>query len=196
VELDSCERMHTENFTASASAAADAPGLEHPDGEQPEIAGFDEPFGDPPPHAANPSPRARRAASIAAHRQPRHTLLSVWDGLCSAVGQRRPMPTTIRRLSTCCQTTYSGVIPQGDPAAVSEELAPSEVTFRSPWSSGPQQRRASGTFRLPLCLERAKRPGNRAEQHWSTRLGRGFHIRRIPEHAPGQCQQSQGACQQ
>ncbi len=30
--------MHTENFTAIACADADAPGLEQPDGEQPEIA--------------------------------------------------------------------------------------------------------------------------------------------------------------
>ena len=53
--------MHPENLTAIASADADAPGLEQPDGEQPAIArlaGFDEALGDPPPHAANPSPTA------------------------------------------------------------------------------------------------------------------------------------------
>jgi hypothetical protein len=69
--------MHTENFTAIASAAADAPGLEQPDGEQPEIAKlaeFDEALRDPPPHPANPSPRA---ASSAADRQPRRPLLNV-----------------------------------------------------------------------------------------------------------------------
>jgi hypothetical protein len=63
--------MHPENFTAIASADADAPGLEQPDGEQRELAGLDEALGDPPPHAANPSPRATRAASKAADRQPR-----------------------------------------------------------------------------------------------------------------------------
>jgi hypothetical protein len=70
--------MHTENLTAIASAAADAPGLEQPDGEQPEIAklaGFNEAFEDPPPHPANPSPRATRAASSAADRQRRRPLL-------------------------------------------------------------------------------------------------------------------------
>jgi hypothetical protein len=64
--------MHPENLTASTSADADAAGLEQPDGEQPEIvklAGFDEAFGDPPPHAAIPSPRLRRAASSAGGRQ-------------------------------------------------------------------------------------------------------------------------------
>src|ERR1700733_10462460 len=58
--------MQPENLTAIASAACDAPGLEQPEGEQPEIArlvGFDEALGDPPPHAANPSSRATRAAS-------------------------------------------------------------------------------------------------------------------------------------
>jgi hypothetical protein len=72
--------MHTENFTAIASAAADAPGLEQPDGEQPEIAKlaeFDEALGDPPPDPANPSPRATRAASSAADRQPQRPLLNV-----------------------------------------------------------------------------------------------------------------------
>ena len=70
--------MHPENFTAIASADADAPGLEQPEGEQPaiaELAGFDEALGDPPPHAANPSPRATRAASSAADRQRRRPLL-------------------------------------------------------------------------------------------------------------------------
>jgi len=72
--------MHTENFTAIATADADAPGLEQPDGEQPEIAelaGFDEALGDPPPHAANPIPRATTAASSAADRQRRRPLLNV-----------------------------------------------------------------------------------------------------------------------
>jgi hypothetical protein len=69
--------MQPENFTASASAAADAPGLEQPDGEQPEIAklaGFDEALEDPPAHPANASPTAPRAASNAADRQPRPLL--------------------------------------------------------------------------------------------------------------------------
>jgi hypothetical protein len=70
--------MHAEYFTASASNDADAPGLEQPDGEQPKLAklrGFDEALWDPTPHAANPSPRATRAASLT--------------------------PTTIHRSSTC-----------------------------------------------------------------------------------------------
>jgi hypothetical protein len=72
--------MHPENFTAIASADADAPGLEQPDGEQPELArlaGFDDALGDPPPHPANPNPRATRAASSAAGRQRRRPLLNV-----------------------------------------------------------------------------------------------------------------------
>jgi hypothetical protein len=72
--------MHTENFTAIASADADAPGLEQPDGEQPEIAelaAFDEAWGDPPPHAANPIPTMTRAAGSAADRQRRRPLLNV-----------------------------------------------------------------------------------------------------------------------
>jgi hypothetical protein len=74
-----CERIQSENFTAIASADADAPGLEQPDGEQPEIAelaGFDEAL-DPPPHAANPSPTTTRAASSAVDRQRRRPLLNV-----------------------------------------------------------------------------------------------------------------------
>jgi hypothetical protein len=70
--------MHPENFTAIVSADADAPGLEQPEGEQPaiaELAGFDEALGDPPPHAANPIPRATRAASSTADRQRRRPLL-------------------------------------------------------------------------------------------------------------------------
>jgi hypothetical protein len=70
--------MHKENFTAIASTDADAPGLEQPEGEQPEIAEFarfDEALGDPPPHAANPIPTATRAASSAADRQRRRPLL-------------------------------------------------------------------------------------------------------------------------
>jgi hypothetical protein len=58
--------MHRENFTAIASANADAPGLEQPEGEQPaiaELAGFDEALGYPLPHAATPSPRATSAAT-------------------------------------------------------------------------------------------------------------------------------------
>jgi len=72
--------MHTENITAIASADADAPGFEQPDGEQPEIAelaGFDDALEDPPPHPANPIPRATTAANIAADRQPRRPLLDV-----------------------------------------------------------------------------------------------------------------------
>jgi hypothetical protein len=74
------ERMQPENLTAIASAAADAPGLEQPEGEQPEsarLAGFDEAWGDPPPHADNPSPAATRAANRAADRQRRRPLLNV-----------------------------------------------------------------------------------------------------------------------
>jgi hypothetical protein len=72
--------MHPENLTAIASADADAPGLEQPDGEQPEIAklaAFDDALDDPPPHAANPIPTATRAASSAADRQPRPPLLNL-----------------------------------------------------------------------------------------------------------------------
>jgi hypothetical protein len=96
--------MHTENFTAVASADADAPGLEQPDGEQPELAelaGLDEALGDPPPHAANPSPRATRAASNMADRQRRRPLLNVGDDFCSALGRRSFTPTSIHRSSTC-----------------------------------------------------------------------------------------------
>jgi hypothetical protein len=72
--------MHPEYLTAIASSDADAPGLEQPEGEQPEIAelaAFDEALRAPPPHAANPSPTATRAASSEAHRQPRRPLLNV-----------------------------------------------------------------------------------------------------------------------
>jgi len=72
--------MHTENFTAIASADADAAGLEQPEGEQPEIAalvGSDDALGDPPPHPANPSPRVTRAASSAAVRRRRRPLLNI-----------------------------------------------------------------------------------------------------------------------
>jgi hypothetical protein len=69
--------MHTENFTAIASTDADAPGLEQPEGEQPELARFDDALEDPPPHPANPSPRATRAASSAVDRQRRRPLLNV-----------------------------------------------------------------------------------------------------------------------
>jgi hypothetical protein len=71
--------MQRENLTAIASADADAPGPEQPEGEQPEIAklaGSDDASEDPPPHAANPSPRATTAANIAAGRQPRRPLLN------------------------------------------------------------------------------------------------------------------------
>jgi hypothetical protein len=70
--------MHAENFTAIASADAEAPGPEQPEGEQPELAelaGFDEPLEDPPPHAASPTPSVRRPASSRADRQPRCPLL-------------------------------------------------------------------------------------------------------------------------
>ncbi|MGO9820173.1 MAG: hypothetical protein ACLPTJ_05920 [Solirubrobacteraceae bacterium] len=72
--------MQPENLTAIASADADAPGLEQPEGEQPEIAelaGFDEAWGDPPPHAVNPIPTATRAASGPADRQRRRRPLNV-----------------------------------------------------------------------------------------------------------------------
>jgi hypothetical protein len=83
--------MHPENFTAIASADADAYGLEQPDGEQPEIAklaAFDAALEDPPPHAANPSPRPTRAASSAADRQRRPPLLNLCDDFCSVLGRR------------------------------------------------------------------------------------------------------------
>src|ERR1700689_1031981 len=85
--------MHTENFTAIASAAADAPGLEQPEGEQPEIARlaeFDEALGELPPHATTPIPTTATR-------------------MASALRRRSPTPTSIHRSSTCCQSTYSGV---------------------------------------------------------------------------------------
>jgi hypothetical protein len=57
--------MHSEYFTAIASADADAPGLEQPEPEQPEIDRFDEAPVDAPPHAANPTEAVTRAASSA-----------------------------------------------------------------------------------------------------------------------------------
>jgi hypothetical protein len=66
------ERMHPAYFSASASNDADAAELEQPEDEQPAIVdfdGFDEAFGDPPPHAANPIPTATRTTATAAHRQ-------------------------------------------------------------------------------------------------------------------------------
>jgi hypothetical protein len=66
--------MQTENFSALASSDADAPGLEQPEGEQPE---FDEGLGDPLPHAVSPTPTARRAASGAARRHRRRPLLDM-----------------------------------------------------------------------------------------------------------------------
>jgi len=69
--------MHPEYFTAFASTDADAPGLEQPKLEHPEIDEFDEALGDPPPHAANPIPRVTRAASSAADRQRRRPLPDV-----------------------------------------------------------------------------------------------------------------------
>jgi hypothetical protein len=72
--------MQPANFTAIASADADAAGLEQPEGEQLEIAElaeFEEALGDPPPNPANPSPRATRAASNAAYRQRRRALFNV-----------------------------------------------------------------------------------------------------------------------
>ena len=59
-------RMQTENLTAFASKAADATGLEQPEGEQPEFDESDEATEDAPPHAAKPIPRAMRVASSAA----------------------------------------------------------------------------------------------------------------------------------
>jgi len=72
--------MQPEYLTAIASAAADAPGLEQPDGEQPEsaeLAGLDEALGDPSPHPANPRPRPTATVSSTADRQPRRPLLNV-----------------------------------------------------------------------------------------------------------------------
>jgi hypothetical protein len=103
--------MHTENFTAIASAAADAPGLEQPDGEQLEIAalaGFDDAWGDPPPHAANPSPRATTAAIIAADRRRRRPLLNAGDDCCSTLGRRRIMPTQYTSIIDLLSTDLFG----------------------------------------------------------------------------------------
>jgi len=140
------ERMQTENLTAIASAAADAPGLEQPEGEQPEIAGlagFDEALGDPPPHAVNPIPTATRVASRAADRQPRRPLLAVWDDSCSPLGQRRVMPTSIYRLSTCCQPTYLGA---GNPrhrcASAHSRAEPLPDTSSQPTPQPPKTVRA------------------------------------------------------
>jgi hypothetical protein len=96
--------MHPENLTAIASADADAPGLEQPDGEQPAIArlaAFDDALEDPPPHAANPIPTATTAASSAADRQPRRPLLDARGNFCPALGRRSSTPTSIQRSSTC-----------------------------------------------------------------------------------------------
>jgi hypothetical protein len=66
--------MHAENLTALTSNAADAPGLEQPDGEQPAL---DAALGEPPPQAANPIPTVTRAASSGAGRQRRRPLVRV-----------------------------------------------------------------------------------------------------------------------
>jgi hypothetical protein len=65
--------MHPEYFTAAASNAADALGLEQPEGEQPEI---DETLADPPPQAANPTPTVMRAATSPVDSQRRRGLLN------------------------------------------------------------------------------------------------------------------------
>ncbi|HEY4826552.1 MAG TPA: hypothetical protein VIH85_07280 [Solirubrobacteraceae bacterium] len=56
------------------SSAADALGLEQPDGEQPAA---DEALGEPPPQAANPIPTVTRAASSGARRQRSRPLVHV-----------------------------------------------------------------------------------------------------------------------
>jgi len=108
--------MHPENLTAIASADADAPGLEQPDGEQPAITGLaeaDKALGDPPPHAANPSTTATRVASGGADRQRRRPLLDAGVDSGSALGRRSFTATSIRRLPTCCQPTYRCRQPEG-----------------------------------------------------------------------------------
>jgi hypothetical protein len=72
--------MHPTYFSAFASNDADAEELEHPEDEQPAIVefdGFDEAIGDPPPHAAKPTPRATTAATRPANRQLRRPSLDV-----------------------------------------------------------------------------------------------------------------------
>jgi hypothetical protein len=78
--------MHPAYFSAFASNDADAAELEQPDDEQPAIVefdGFDRGLGDPPPHAAKPTPRATTAATSPALRQPRCPSLDVRLDLCS-----------------------------------------------------------------------------------------------------------------
>jgi hypothetical protein len=72
--------MHVAYFSALASNDADASELEQPELEQPELVDlgeFADAVGDPPPHAANPSPRATRVAPSAARRQRRCPPLDV-----------------------------------------------------------------------------------------------------------------------
>jgi hypothetical protein len=64
--------MHPAYFSASASKRSDELEVGQPEGEQPEIVALGEvvdAFGDPPPHAANPSPTAASTAASAARRQ-------------------------------------------------------------------------------------------------------------------------------
>ena len=127
--------MHPENLTAIASADADAPGLEQPDGEQPEIA---ETLGDALPHAANPIPTATRAASSAADRQRRPPLLDVANDSCSTTST----PTSIHRSSTCWQPTYSACISPGQPPLTARLIA---AGVSRPWVTLVQARPALST---------------------------------------------------
>jgi hypothetical protein len=67
--------MHPAYSSAFASNDAEALELEQPELEQPELVEVDDAFGDPPPHAADPTPRAARTANSATRRQRRRPLL-------------------------------------------------------------------------------------------------------------------------
>jgi hypothetical protein len=73
--------MHSEYVSASVSKRCDELELEQPEAEQPAgrvaLGEFADAFGDPPPHAANTSPRATRPAPGAARRQCRRPLVDV-----------------------------------------------------------------------------------------------------------------------
>jgi hypothetical protein len=71
--------MHCEYFNARATADP----LDELGVEEPAPDGFDDAFGDPPPQAANPNPRAARTASSAAQRQ-RRRLPDASGDFCSA----------------------------------------------------------------------------------------------------------------
>jgi hypothetical protein len=133
--------MQPEYFTAIACAATDAPGLEQPDGEQPEIAKlaeFDEALGDPPPHAVNPSPKATTTAISAADRHPRRPLLNVRVEFHCALGRRSSTPTSIHRSSTCCQSIYTAQLAGRSRALVRDvqRIAPVHEQFAASAAKG------------------------------------------------------------